>query len=73
LAQRRSSALAPPRIRAAARRQADRDGAIQEATESVGGGHEQAHVDARKRVLGSKAVAEPKIDFKGTSGRRARS
>ncbi|MEA2170958.1 MAG: hypothetical protein QOF76_4258 [Solirubrobacteraceae bacterium] len=29
--------------------------------------HEQAHVDALKKALGSKAVASPKFDFKGTT------
>ena len=30
--------------------------------------HEKAHVDALKKALGSAAVAEPKFDFKGTTG-----
>ncbi len=30
--------------------------------------HEAAHVDALKKALGSKAVAKPKFDFKGTTG-----
>ncbi len=30
--------------------------------------HEQAHVDALKKALGSKAVKEPSFDFKGTTG-----
>ena len=30
--------------------------------------HEQAHVDALKKALGSKAVKEPNFDFKGTTG-----
>ncbi len=30
--------------------------------------HEQAHVQALKKALGSKAVASPKFDFKGTTG-----
>ncbi len=29
--------------------------------------HEAAHVEALKKALGSKAVAEPKFDFKGTT------
>lgn len=33
----------------------------------VVGQHEAAHVQALKSVLGSKAVAEPKFDFKGTT------
>ncbi len=31
-------------------------------------GHEAAHVGALKGALGSKAVAQPKFDFKGTTG-----
>jgi hypothetical protein len=31
-------------------------------------GHEQAHVDALKTALGSKAVKKPSFDFKGTTG-----
>ena len=31
--------------------------------------HEQAHVDALKQTLGSKAVKEPRFDFKGTTGK----
>ncbi len=35
---------------------------------SVVGAHEAAHVAALKGVLGSKAVARPTFDFKGTTG-----
>jgi rubrerythrin len=31
--------------------------------------HEQAHVDALKQTLGSKAVKEPKFDFAGATGK----
>jgi rubrerythrin len=34
---------------------------------SVVAQHEQAHVDALKKALGSKAVKSPKFDFKGTT------
>ena len=34
----------------------------------VVGAHEDAHVTALKKVLGSKAVAKPSFDFKGTTG-----
>ena len=33
----------------------------------VVGAHEDAHVEALKKALGSAAVAEPKFDFKGTT------
>ncbi len=35
----------------------------------VVGQHEQAHVDALKQVLGSKAVKEPKFDFADATGK----
>jgi len=34
----------------------------------VAGAHEAAHVTLLRRVLGSRAVAEPTFDFKGTTG-----
>jgi len=34
--------------------------------------HEKAHVDFLKRVLGAKAVAKPRFDFKGTTSDRAK-
>jgi hypothetical protein len=33
--------------------------------------HEQAHVDALKKTLGSKAVKRPSFDFKGTTAKQA--
>jgi hypothetical protein len=33
-------------------------------------GHEQAHVDALKKALGSKAGAAPKVDFKDATGKK---
>ena len=35
----------------------------------VVGAHEQAHVDALKKVLGNKAVKSPKVDFKDATGK----
>jgi hypothetical protein len=34
--------------------------------------HEQSHVDFLKKVLGAKAVAQPKFDFKGTTTNQVR-
>ncbi len=35
------------------------------------GQHEQAHVDALKKTLGSKAVKRPSFDFKGTTAKQS--
>lgn len=42
-------------------------GQLQRLAETVSA-HEEAHVDALKKTLGSKAVKRPSFDFKGTTG-----